>query len=372
MAGYRVRWAWLRLSELSSKRGLIMAFSANLVRALGVGSLLALAGCGGGGGGSDGVASVGSARPAPSPVTPANLSPSTSFSNSMQSGNFVTIRASGFTTITPSGNTSTSVVKVSPADTTNYISYDAASNLYIMNATDAYGQLARQAFYQNPSDTQVTIIANGTPDPTDVNYAFRACYFSGCRDDNYLVTHSGSGSFTYNYTAIASIHETSLSFIDSARSISDDFSVFGFPTLASAVPRTGSATYALDLMGSYPGTGSGSVDFGSGRYNFSGTIAQSSGSVQTTGTFRSTGTLASASNGFSGTVNLAVNQTLANPTAPATQIAYTYSGPIGGMFFGPAAQELGGTFVASVTSSSSTAAGATSPAPVYGAILGHR
>jgi len=121
-------------------------------------------------------------------------------------------------------------------------------------------------------------------------------------------------------------------------------------------------------MGTYVGTGSGSVNFGSGTYNFSGTItANNTGNTPTTGTFQSTGTLANANNGFSGTVNLSVNQTFANNTN-----AYTFSGPIGGMFFGPTAQELGGTFVARNTSMTSTFSNPSTPSPAYGAILGHR
>jgi hypothetical protein len=133
--------------------------------------------------------------------------------------------------------------------------------------------------------------------------------------------------------------------------------------------------YALDLVGSYTGTGSGSVNFGSNSYSFSGTLTPSAATstVQTTGTFQSTGTLSNTTNGFNGTVSLSVNQTISNGSAAAaTQNAYTYSGAIGGMFFGPAAQELGGTFIAPTTSATSTAVGATTPSPAYGAILGHR
>jgi hypothetical protein len=146
--------------------------------------------------------------------------------------------------------------------------------------------------------------------------------------------------------------------------VSDNFAVFGMPTLASAIPRTGSATYALDLMGTYLGTGTGSVKFGSGSYNFSGNINQmasfdgEAGIIHTSasGTFQSTGTLASVGNGFSGRVSL-------------TTGGNAYSGPIGGLFFGPAAQELGGTFVASSTTSG---ASGTATSPVVGTILGHR
>jgi hypothetical protein len=341
------------------------------INGLSIASLcLALAGCGGGGSAVNSTPPP--AAPAPSPVTPANLSPSTSFSNSMQSGNFVTIRASGSTTVKYStdGNTRTTVVTVSPADTTNYISYDAASNVYAVNFTNSSGQAAKSAF--DSKGLPVSVQANGIPDPTEIQYDNTVCFHSGCSGGINRVTHTGSGSFKYSYTAVAYFNTSQSDNFAGSTTLYNDFSVFGFPTPAAAVPRTGSATYALDLMGRYPGTGTGSVNFGSGTYNFSGTIAQSIGSSQTTGTFQSTGTLASASNGFSGTVNLAVNTTFPNPPGADVKSAYTFSGPIGGMFFGPTAQELGGTFVASTTSSSTTAGSVLVPDPVYGAILGHR
>lgn len=345
-----------------------MTYSRKLSCVLGLGSLLALSGCGGDG--PAGVAStppVTQASPAPSPVTPANLTPSTSFSNTMQSGNFVTIRATDTSTIGSDGKTT---AVINPADTTNYISYDAASNVYTVNSTNASGQATTQAF--DRTGTQVVVTASGSPDPTEVNYSSFICYTSGCYSSSHLITHTGSGGFQYTYTAFAAIHGSSSSIVGPVSTPSDDVSVFGFPTPAAAVPRAGSATYTLDLVGSYAGTGTGSVNFGSGSYSFSGTLSPTTGSVQTTGTFQSTGTLASATNGFSGTVSLNVNQTISNGTAAATQNAYTFSGSIGGAFFGPAAQELGGTFIAANTSATSTMANASAPTPAVGAILGHR
>jgi hypothetical protein len=287
----------------------------------------------------------------------------------MQSGNFVTIRASDTTT---TGSDSKTTVVINPADTTNYISYDAASNVYTLNYANSSGQASKTAF--DRTGTQPYVTANGSPDPTEVKYSTGSCYTSGCYGSSYVVSHTGASGFVYTYTAFAAIGGNSSPIVGSSTQ-SADFSVFGFPTPVSAVPRTGSATYALDLVGSYTGTGSGSVNFGSNSYSFSGTLTPSAATstVQTTGTFQSTGTLSNTTNGFNGTVSLSVNQTISNGSAAAaTQNAYTYSGAIGGMFFGPAAQELGGTFIAPTTSATSTAVGATTPSPAYGAILGHR
>ncbi|WP_206245250.1 HupA family protein [Novosphingobium terrae] len=307
-----------------------MKFVLNLGRSLGCFALLALAGCGSDGG--SGVNSVSTtapggtgSTPTPTPVTPTGLSGSTSFGAAMQGGNFVSI----------------------PSTAGSYISYDAASNTYSLIST-----------------ARSTQFKSGTSDPTEVSYGSS---FSGTANSGssiYVVTHTGNGPFVYSYAAFASVHSYASSIVPLTTNVSDDVAVFGMPTPTSAIPRTGSATYALDLMGTYLGTGTGSVNFGSGSYNFSGNITQMASynggdgisHTSASGTFQSTGTLASAGNGFSGAVNLTVGSN-------------SYSGPIGGLFFGPAAQELGGTFVASSTTSGASGAAAN---PVVGAILGHK
>ena len=296
--------------------------STGAKRAIGMGAMLALAGCSGSGAGS--VASVSGTPaatsnnvPVPVSVTPAGLSPSTSFSTAMQSGTFVSI----------------------PSTAGTYVSYDAASNTYTLSG---------------PSNTT---LPSGKADPTEVNVPQAISGTANFGTVTYLVTHTGSGPFVYSYTAVASVHSVLTSGVTSQTSVNDNLAVFGMPTAASAVPRTGSATYALDVLGAFTGTGTGNVNFASGSYNFSGNLAQ--GGI--TGTFSSNGTLASASNGFSGTIGVSLNQGAA-----------TYNGSLGGMFFGPAAQELGATFVASPTTSNGTLGTNVANNPVVGAILGHR
>lgn len=348
-----------------------MQFRAVLGRIAGIGMLFTLAGCGGDGGvNSTSGGSTTPLAPAPSAVTPSGLSASTSFSNTMQSGNFVTLRAAA-TVDRPASNSGTAspTVQIAAADANNFISYNAATNVYTLNYTGSSGTQSKVDF--TPTGARPTITANGSPDPTEVNFSYNDCYTSGCYSSNYIISHKAN-NFTYTYTAFGSNSSSSLSMVDSSSSASTSFFVFGFPTPTAAVPRSGSATYTLDLVGTYPGTGTGSVNFAAGTYNFSGNIAQSTAYAQTTGSFQSTGTLATT-NGFSGTINLTVNQTIINPSSTANTVNnYTFKGSIGGLFFGPSAQELGGTFVAPNTSTQSNVSGTPVASPAYGAILGHR
>ncbi|WP_340315384.1 HupA family protein [Rhizorhabdus argentea] len=317
--------------------------------------------------------SLSNSLPTPALVTPSTISPSASFSNTLQSGGFATIRASGDFTRAAGDGTSKAKAVISPNDMTNFISYDAATNTYALNFTNSSGQASQQLFDPQPADRQVTVFADGNPDPTEVRYQRQDCYFSGCFSEDYLITHAGSGSFAYTYTAVAMVQDRRDPAIGLA-TVRNDLAVFGMPTPTSAVPRTGSATYALDLLSSsYTGSGSGSVNFGAGTYDFSGTINQVIGASTNTGTFQSSGKLASGSSGFSGTVDLSVARSYASGIPGVTTTEnYAYRGRIGGSFFGPAAQELGGAFVAPATSFTSTAGSISEPPPVYGAILGHR
>lgn len=337
-----------------------------ILRAASIGLLLALAGCGDGGGG---VAStpLPPAAPASTPVTPANLSPSTAFSNTMQSGNFVSITAgasSSFTSTDPAP-TATANVTVFPQDTGGYVSYDATSNTYALNTTSSKWGAGTSANGKLPLYLNGLSPTQGTPDPTEVedSRVQRGGSFSNVVSVE--VTHTGSGPFVYTYTAFASYGETN-GFVGKTNNSDTLVAVFGMPTPASAIPRTGSATYGLDLLGTYTGTGTGTVNFAAGSYDFSGTLKDTGPAGGTlSGTFKSTGTLASASNGFSGTVDVSVSQTIGS-SATST----SYRGSIGGLFFGPSAQELGGTFVAPATSSITYQS--QTPAYVAGAILGHR
>lgn len=122
-----------------------------------------------------------------------------------------------------------------------------------------------------------------------------------------------------------------------------DAFAFGMPTAAGALPRTGSASYAVTLAGamadsSQPGplalSGSGTLtaDFASGAIATSGTAAASftdaNNAITTTnGSFTGSATLASSANNFAGNLNLT--------------LFAGYNGALTGHFYGPAADEVG-------------------------------
>ncbi|UYY79079.1 transferrin-binding protein-like solute binding protein [Sphingomonas sp. R1] len=157
-----------------------------------------------------------------------------------------------------------------------------------------------------------------------------------------------------------------------------DAFTFGMATSLAALPRTGSASYAVTLAGalvdaSKPGpfalSGSGTLtaDFASGAIATTGTATasytdSSAATTTSSGSFTGSATLSSSANSFAGTLNLA--------------LFAGYSGGLTGHFYGPAADEVGGAAaladangdVASVTltgarAASGSAAGSTLAPP---------
>ncbi len=126
---------------------------------------------------------------------------------------------------------------------------------------------------------------------------------------------------------------------------------YGFATDDSNVPRTGSAAYALDFIGSgvdpdfnadfrIGGTGLLRTDFATGAIDLTGALGISENiSLSGVPTFGTTaqligsGMLSASVNSFSGTLTL---DGIGN-----------YAGVFDGLFFGPDAEEVGGTFAAS-------------------------
>lgn len=132
--------------------------------------------------------------------------------------------------------------------------------------------------------------------------------------------------------------------IDSYRAI--DFA-FGLLSEASAIPRTGKAAYdlrfsgtrtaaAIDRLLGLLGEGVALVDFGTGQLEISGTTVSSSllgggiSDTETEGDVRASGALVSGENKFTGTFS-------------ATSGGATYTGDLAGSFYGPAADDIGGT-----------------------------
>lgn len=117
--------------------------------------------------------------------------------------------------------------------------------------------------------------------------------------------------------------------------------VGGAPTIASDMPRTGTATYATSVGGSVVPTGGGvpytltgnstgtfSANFANGSITtaltLAGTPASGGGTVTSFGTFNGTGAIASSGPGFTGTLT-----------------GTSATGIFSGAFFGPQALEMG-------------------------------
>lgn len=343
-----------------------------------IAALLALAGC-------DGEERLASTPPGPAPVTPGNLSPSTVFSNSMQSGNFVTVSANEKTTTNLSGVNPTSTYGT--ADTANlYLSYDSARNEYALNFTS--GGSATSLPFVPALATAVGGFTRtvGHPDPTEIDYGFGvACRAEGCPVGT--VTHTGSSGFVYTYTAFARMEFLETAINGSGDSYVRETAVFGMPTPPTGIPPTGTASVALDLFGTFTqggssqtgnGTGTGKVDFASGTYAFFGEITPTGGIIAgSSGSFASNGTLARTGNRFGGTIDLVLD-TFSLITVKSSD-EYRFHGNIDGLFFGPHAEELGGAFVAPLVSHTDRYTLTSIPiqdprnTPAFvGAILGHQ
>lgn len=125
---------------------------------------------------------------------------------------------------------------------------------------------------------------------------------------------------------------------------------FGIETPDAALPRTGRAGYNIRLIGSaadgdlpnltdFGGTGVLEADFGTGAMTASGNMEYREDYFiagraprTATGTFSLTSTLSGTANAFAGTIRF--------------DGIGTYSGPLNGRFYGPAAEEVGGAFSA--------------------------
>jgi len=123
-------------------------------------------------------------------------------------------------------------------------------------------------------------------------------------------------------------------------SVTQELFVFGLPTPAADMPRTGSARYTSIVDGFWAsdgdlraltGTGSLSADFSAGTTSLDLSLGGASvlgGGSRTLGSFTGSGTISAANSSFSGTLTG----------------ASAYSGPYAGRFFGPGAAEAGAAF----------------------------
>lgn len=290
-----------------------------------------LSGCGGGGGGGGGVVST----PTP-PATPPAPAPNTSVATLTSSQTFTTDSAT--TNVSYNLTSRTTISGTSSAQAIS-ISYDVATRSYTVSAPSR-----SQVF--GPGDVTTSTIAGET----------RYRKTDGTTSDNLTrVATPYTGSVANQYVQLAYWQRNVVN--GGRQDTVFDTLIFGFPTLSTAVPRSGSARYTTDVFGlaSTPGTeprvfqGAGifDIDFQVGQYSTSTSLTETGlvsgggvlgGGIELIGTGRLSGTDGS----FSGDIIYG---------GSSVRVAGTLSGRL----FGPAAQELGASFSASNTDGSTVA-----------------
>ncbi|MGN6278794.1 MAG: transferrin-binding protein-like solute binding protein [Sphingomonas sp.] len=293
-------------------------------------SFLTLAACGGGGGGVNSTPTPpGSPTPSPTPgdTTLGNLRQDHSFTADAATTN-VSFNLTSKTTINGVG---------SPEALT--VSYDAGTKSYTLSAQGRSETFA-------PADMTTT-------QATDVRYA----KLDGAQHDYLtLVTTPYTSATAPKYVGMGYWQQNNVQ--GTTQQTYFDAFTYGFQSAASAVPRSGNASFGVDAFGiattpgyeprSFEGHGTFDVDFLSGVFSTNTYLTEqglitgdgvTGGGIQLTGA----GHLSSG-NSFSGNILYGgFNASL--------------GGTIAGHFYGPQAQELGASFSAS-NSDGSTVAGA--------------
>ncbi len=273
--------------------------------------VLALGGCGGG---SGGVSSAG--------TTPVSNS---SLAKLVASQSFANQAATSTATIVAKTN---SIITSEAIAQPLTITYDLASNSYTVSTqgrsqTFAPGNLASAA----GGVASYTVTAGTTTDQLTLHAASVAGYSATAQQ------YSGLGSWLRTTTSGGN------------NAVSFDVFVYGLDTAASAVPRTGQASFATTIYGlvtipsdearTFQGVGRMDVDFLDGLFTASATGSETGLATQTSygsGVYvTASGKVTSGSNAFAGDLTYSGN------TSKST-------GTLNGEFFGPNAQELGASF----------------------------
>ena len=232
---------------------------------------------------------------------------------------------------------------------------DAATGSATFNASGTYqngtsGTAALTVNY-NATDRSYTLSTGGrsqTFSPSDrdaVNSSAQADVYvrsgSSATDSLTLTRPGSSGSLTYTYVGAGIWQRTA----NDKLSGSIDAFTYGVTTPAAGVPRTGSGSYIVDLLGviasngsvlgvhAIRGSGTLDVNFANGNITTSGNINASplpGGGYAAPGSFMGTATLSSSANAFAGTLRLSESE--------------PFTGPLNGRFYGPAANEVGAAF----------------------------
>jgi len=263
---------------------------------------LSLEGCGGADSGGGGVQST----PTPPPPAGANAN----LLGSLKSETFVNDATQGALTVANGAGS------VAAGATTASFVYNAASQTYTMTVGGHSQSFGPSNIDPSLTNSQIT------------TYIIK----SGNTTDSLTLTKPGtSGHFTYEYVGAAFWQNTNLASTSSGNG-SLYAVAYGEPTPASGVPTSGTATYGIDMLGAQTTgtTVSGISGTGSLLVNFSTGALALGGSLTSGGGFSGGGTL-SSSGSFSGAFNLST----------------TYadgSGQMSGRLYGPAGQEIGGSF----------------------------
>lgn len=259
----------------------------------------ALCGCGSDGGG--GIAST--------PASPAYAT--------LASGTGTLSGSGGVFTYSRVANASTPTYSAASPDVS--ISYNATTQTYTLSAITT------------PGTTQPTTASYG---PAQANAT--AGSYGGATSANGVTTVSSlqlnlATALTYSDIAL---WKTGATQADFSQNFNEIYVSYGIRTQASDMPRTGTASYSLGIVGdgagaNVGGSGTLSANFGTGTVAVSLTpeyiYAQGRSSF---GPITGTGTISSTTASF------------------ASSIAATgYTGTVNGTFYGPQAAEAGGSFV---------------------------
>jgi len=184
------------------------------------------------------------------------------------------------------------------------------------------------------------------------------------RDGRITIPSTGIGALTYQQFGTDLLYSRGAVEVDARTSnLLVDAYVYGLDTKDSAVPRTGSANYSVTLNGAVAlsgqplrgitGTGLLNANFASNSLTTQGSYTLTDPKVDSYTNFRNP----VDRGGWTGsaTINSAANAFLGNATFDSNATA-DFSASLTGKFFGPGAQEVGGSFSGNASDGSRLAA----------------
>lgn len=310
-----------------------------LARQMKLGSLSALALCisGCGGGSSGGIGSTPTPVPTPTP-TPSNVD----VANLKASQTFNVASARATATFDTAGDTSSATAR----EASITVAYDAARDSYSLTRND------RSVTFL-PTDRMLTEYAGE-------RYFTR----SETAGTEYLTLVDTSYSSALRTQSVGLGFWQSSTRAGNEQTMSLDTFVYGFPTGASAVPRTGSAQYLTELFGlmaqvgeeplTFTGSGKTTFDLARGTFTVDATVQEKylvSGAERLGALyFTAAGSLNSGDGGFSGTFQYDGSLD-------------SVVGTLTGSFYGPTAGEAGAVFSGSNGTGGTVVGGFTAGAP---------